>query len=130
MLVNERCDIWVFFFQAEEGIRDRLVTGVRTCALPISGASLKLDLSGVEPLANGYHYEGWAIIGSRSNGPTATNEESAIMQLNKNLALAAAVAVSVVLAAACGSSESAATTVPTATQAPPEIGRASCRERV
>ncbi|HIN22897.1 MAG TPA: redoxin domain-containing protein [Dehalococcoidia bacterium] len=41
------------------------------------------------------------------------------MQLNKNLALAAAVAVSVVLAAACGSSESAATTVPTATQAPP-----------
>ena len=84
-----------------------------------AGASLKLDLSGVEPLANGYHYEGWAIIGSRSNGPTATNEESAIMQLNKNLALAAAVAVSVVLAAACGSSESAATTVPTATQAPP-----------
>jgi len=84
-----------------------------------AGASLELDLSGVEPLANGYHYEGWAIIGSRSNGPTATNEESAIMQLNKNLALAAAVAVSVVLAAACGSSESAATTVPTATQAPP-----------
>ncbi|HIM63251.1 MAG TPA: redoxin domain-containing protein [Dehalococcoidia bacterium] len=84
-----------------------------------AGASLKLGLSGVEPLANGYHYEGWAIIGSRSNGPTATNEESAIMQLNKNLALAAAVAVSVVLAAACGSSESAATTVPTATQAPP-----------
>ena len=84
-----------------------------------AGASLKLDLSGVEPLANGYHYEGWAIIGSRSNGPTATNEQSAIMQLNKNLALAAAVAVSVVLAAACGSSESTATTVPTATQAPP-----------
>ena len=25
-----------FFFQAEEGIRDRLVTGVQTCALPIS----------------------------------------------------------------------------------------------
>ncbi|MCI0845423.1 MAG: hypothetical protein J4N87_08680, partial [Chloroflexi bacterium] len=26
------------------------------------GPALKLDLSGVEPLANGYHYEGWAII--------------------------------------------------------------------
>ena len=26
----------VFFFQAEDGIRDRLVTGVQTCALPIS----------------------------------------------------------------------------------------------
>src|SRR3989441_5686335 len=29
-----------FFFQAEDGIRDKLVTGVQTCALPISIASL------------------------------------------------------------------------------------------
>ena len=28
--------IFLFFFQAEDGIRDRLVTGVQTCALPIS----------------------------------------------------------------------------------------------
>src|SRR5699024_12135971 len=27
-----------FFVQAEDGIRDRSVTGVQTCALPISGA--------------------------------------------------------------------------------------------
>src|SRR5205823_10882527 len=27
---------FVFFFQAEDGIRDKLVTGVQTCALPIS----------------------------------------------------------------------------------------------
>src|SRR5438552_15823979 len=27
---------WFFFFQAEDGIRDDLVTGVQTCALPIS----------------------------------------------------------------------------------------------
>src|SRR5438552_14979561 len=27
----------VFFFQAEDGIRDDLVTGVQTCALPICG---------------------------------------------------------------------------------------------
>src|SRR5687767_15720300 len=26
-----------FFFQAEDGIRDKLVTGVQTCALPILG---------------------------------------------------------------------------------------------
>src|SRR5437868_11997150 len=26
---------WFFFFQAEDGIRDRNVTGVKTCALPI-----------------------------------------------------------------------------------------------
>src|SRR2546423_8890374 len=29
----------VFFFQAEDGIRDKLVTGVQTCALPISAAT-------------------------------------------------------------------------------------------
>src|SRR5699024_1209486 len=29
-----------FFFQAEDGIRDRNVTGVQTCALPISAAAL------------------------------------------------------------------------------------------
>src|SRR5438552_15336643 len=28
----------LFFFQAEDGIRDDLVTGVQTCALPICGA--------------------------------------------------------------------------------------------
>src|SRR2546430_12542135 len=27
---------WFFFFQAEDGIRDLTVTGVQTCALPIS----------------------------------------------------------------------------------------------
>src|SRR2546430_9688238 len=30
----------VFFFQAEDGIRDLTVTGVQTCALPISDQSL------------------------------------------------------------------------------------------
>src|SRR3989441_3174642 len=29
-------DFVFFFFQAEDGIRDKLVTGVQTCALPIS----------------------------------------------------------------------------------------------
>src|SRR5207248_8384698 len=28
-------ELLVFFFQAEDGIRDRTVTGVQTCALPI-----------------------------------------------------------------------------------------------
>src|SRR5256714_12623586 len=30
------CMLCFFFFQAEDGIRDKLVTGVQTCALPIS----------------------------------------------------------------------------------------------
>ena len=34
--------VWVvFFFQAEDGIRDHCVTGVQTCALPISTEGLK-----------------------------------------------------------------------------------------
>src|SRR2546421_6615922 len=31
----------IFFFQAEDGIRDLIVTGVQTCALPISEALAK-----------------------------------------------------------------------------------------
>src|SRR5438093_9179703 len=31
-----RLKIFIFFFQAEDGIRDWSVTGVQTCALPIS----------------------------------------------------------------------------------------------
>src|SRR5216684_6706845 len=41
------CAICVFFFQAEDGIRDVAVTGVQTCALPIS-----LDVVG----------ERWALL--------------------------------------------------------------------
>src|SRR6266850_4545107 len=33
--------IFFFFFQAEDGIRDYKVTGVQTCALPISGGDSK-----------------------------------------------------------------------------------------
>src|SRR3989441_3205990 len=32
----------IFFFQAEDGIRDKLVTGVQTCALPISHLASKI----------------------------------------------------------------------------------------
>src|SRR5206468_6071250 len=32
-----RVFVFFFFFQAEEGIRDLIVTGVQTCALPILG---------------------------------------------------------------------------------------------
>src|SRR6266849_9910638 len=35
--------IFFFFFQAEDGIRDPLVTGVQTCALPIFEAGATRD---------------------------------------------------------------------------------------
>src|SRR5699024_4747339 len=43
------------FFQAEDGIRDRNVTGVQTCALPISvkfGVVIKFAAVGVEDLCS------------------------------------------------------------------------------
>src|SRR5207248_7066934 len=46
-LGNNRQDF--FFFQAEDGIRDRTVTGVQTCALPIlrdAGAAVDEPLHG------------------------------------------------------------------------------------
>src|SRR5438034_5540053 len=47
--MQSRCVAWRlffimvcrFFFQAEDGIRDHCVTGVQTCALPISGMDIK-----------------------------------------------------------------------------------------
>src|SRR6266536_5355188 len=44
---------FVFFFQAEDGIRDPLVTGVQTCALPI-WRELGADLSELEWIVTGY----------------------------------------------------------------------------
>src|SRR5437667_4611959 len=37
------CLFSCFFFQAEDGIRDRDVTGVQTCALPIYGVERYLE---------------------------------------------------------------------------------------
>src|SRR3989441_2763962 len=40
-----------FFFQAEDGIRDKLVTGVQTCALPILKKNIEdRKLANVEPV--------------------------------------------------------------------------------
>src|SRR2546428_2791476 len=38
-----------FFFQAEDGIRDLIVTGVQTCALPICGARARRPVPGRPP---------------------------------------------------------------------------------
>src|SRR5258708_12858781 len=56
-----------FFFQAEDGIRDDLVTGVQTCALPISDMLIVLNqsfISGSSP-SQTYIRSGAFIILSR-----------------------------------------------------------------
>src|SRR5699024_7190569 len=42
-------EIFFFFFQAEDGIRDRNVTGVQTCALPIYSLTAALERFGPCP---------------------------------------------------------------------------------
>src|SRR2546430_3813455 len=39
------CVVFFFFFQAEDGIRDLTVTGVQTCALPISSRAPRSSLA-------------------------------------------------------------------------------------
>src|SRR5256885_5320781 len=46
-IVTLYCMSFFFFFQAEDGIRDYKVTGVQTCALPISVNHLKMLLEGM-----------------------------------------------------------------------------------
>src|SRR5438067_5962444 len=44
------CFFVFFFFQAEDGIRDRNVTGVQTCALPISGGMFNILAPSVQSM--------------------------------------------------------------------------------
>src|SRR2546422_8986894 len=52
--------MYIFFFQAEDGIRDVAVTGVQTCALPISSEAA---LARLEELAS----EPWMHQGALSH---------------------------------------------------------------
>src|SRR5207253_7698072 len=90
----------VFFFQAEDGIRDGHVTGVQTCALPIS-----------------WLYE------------PATGSWQGIMPIpTPRQHVAAAVLIREVCVA--GGYASLASALTTFECYSPKIGRASCRERV
>src|SRR5437868_12042385 len=60
------CFVYVFFFfQAEDGIRDRNVTGVQTCALPIFRAGGKLSvhfLSAPTPISDSLGEDGCEAV--------------------------------------------------------------------
>src|SRR5205823_10226997 len=60
-----------FFFQAEDGIRDKLVTGVQTCALPISGG-LSLCLLIISVTAT------WFVMHGRQPFPSASLRENVL----------------------------------------------------
>src|SRR6266481_6935865 len=50
-----------FFFQAEDGIRDGTVTGVQTCALPISRKVLFIARKNGRPFAQSIDLEGMRV---------------------------------------------------------------------
>src|SRR5262249_60080173 len=56
-----------FFFQAEDGIRDWSVTGVQTCALPISPAAFRPDVLVIE-----------STYGDRMHSPRELEEQRLI----------------------------------------------------
>ena len=49
---------YCFFFQAEDGIRDKLVTGVQTCALPISNTQEIVNGNANDNSVNGIEHDG------------------------------------------------------------------------
>src|SRR2546429_8149808 len=102
----------VFFFQAEDGIRDVAVTGVQTCALPISffvqAENIRKRLDGwKKAVAEGHE------IGNHSNThPCTANYSFSRLNALENYTLE-------MMAAQLDGAN-----------AEIEIGRASCRERV
>src|SRR2546422_5391328 len=70
--------LFFFFFQAEDGIRDVAVTGVQTCALPISNAGLAAG-TGFSYQVRAYNvagnsaYSNMAIVPVAPSGLTATS---------------------------------------------------------
>src|SRR2546429_6568085 len=91
---------WIFFFQAEDGIRDVAVTGVQTCALPILPAEATASPS--IPRSTRARSSKAAASGLRQMLPVQTSRIRFVF----------------------GSS------VMEQADPRPEIGRASCRERV
>src|SRR5206468_7887104 len=94
--------IFFFFFQAEDGIRDLIVTGVQTCALPISHLQLHQKKSGRRVLPVFYSDNYISLVPGES---CTVSIEAATKDLQGEEALVEVDGYN-------------------------EIGRASCRERV
>src|SRR5215216_7500406 len=60
--------LFFFFFQAEDGIRDDLVTGVQTCALPILGGDGRVGELAVDYLRIGSFGLPFALIALAGQG--------------------------------------------------------------
>src|SRR5438067_8943397 len=95
------CFFFFFFFQAEDGIRDRNVTGVQTCALPISVHLLGTCRMGSDPktsvinsdhrthdVKNLFLCDGSSLVTSGRGQPTMTIEALAFRAADRITGLA------------------------------------------
>src|SRR5688500_19932383 len=78
----------VFFFQAEDGIRDYKVTGVQTCALPILPVGLRRQrLGGVLPVSGpgraAIHAQARAIADVHNRAPDGPGRRSEERRVGK-----------------------------------------------
>src|SRR5690554_7288411 len=64
--------VMFFFFQAEDGIRDADVTGVQTCALPISGPPRTQPLDNALASVAALHAAGVDILAGTDAGYPGT----------------------------------------------------------
>src|SRR6202048_5104033 len=64
-MYSTTCSSIFFFLQAEDGIRDPLVTGVQTCALPISGLAVYGVLEGWQAGKGYVHIDGGSYLERR-----------------------------------------------------------------
>src|SRR5207247_7652566 len=94
--------LFYFFFQAEDGIRYPLVTGVQTCALPIYIAAFIFDLF-VMIFAMFYLFRDadQIVRGVRSILPFDAEHRDTLMTQTRNL-ISASVTTSLILAAIQG----------------------------
>src|SRR2546421_3761161 len=68
------CVFFFFFFQAEDGIRDLIVTGVQTCALPIAKVSPSVSPTLAQHVVCA---KAWLLRGS-PKGKTALSKSSSL----------------------------------------------------
>src|SRR5205807_6919312 len=98
---NRYTDCMIFFFQAEDGIRYYKVTGVQTCALPISLGNFVLPVMPWESHILGpQHYRQHKVAQGRGNARDEHHEDHDRAMEREHLVVNV------------------------------KIGRASCRERV
>src|SRR6266540_3993601 len=88
--IYKNYNFFLFFFQAEDGIRDRDVTGVQTCALPICLTYVELAAGLVErrphltaPKVSTRTSERWASQPARITGATASVDAADIFAQNR-----------------------------------------------